>query len=60
MSNAEWMTEPDVAERLERVERALTELTDAILLITRSGPAHFEDAREAAQRAKSLLPRDAS
>lgn len=47
-----------VSERLDRLERAIAELTEAVLLVTRNGPAHFEEARTHAHRAKDLLPRD--
>lgn len=55
------MTDPEALEaRLARLERAVAELAEAVLLAVRTGPAHYEDARRHAQQAKGHLPtRDA-
>lgn len=49
--------DPQLAARIDRVERALAELTEAVLLAVRNGPAHYEQARSHAHTAKGLLPR---
>jgi len=48
---------PELFDRLDRLERAVAELVEATLLIARAGPAHFEDARAHAHKAKGLVPK---
>lgn len=48
---------PEMLDRLDRLERAVAELAEATLLVARAGPAHFEEARAHAHKAKGLVPK---